>query len=82
LYIPIPSVLLYQAKAWIDMVGYRVFKISGSLLILFFTQWLPVSLSVPQLSWFVLMVCIIWVSLIFMVRPRYYSACRQALVAG
>jgi AAA family ATP:ADP antiporter len=82
LYIPIPSVLLYQAKAWIDMVGYRVFKISGSLLILFFTQWLPVSLSVPQLSWFVLMVCIIWVSLIFMVRPQYYSACQQALVSG
>ncbi len=79
LYIPIPSVLLYQAKAWIDMVGYRMFKISGSLLILLFTQWLPVGLSVPQLSWFVLMVSVIWVGLIFTLRPQYHEACQQAV---
>lgn len=71
LYVPIDSVLIYQAKAWIDMFGYRLFKIFGSLLILACTQWLPVALSVPQLSWFTVGICLLWFLLIGSIRREY-----------
>ena len=38
LYIPVDPVHTYQAKAWIDMLGYRLFKIVGAGLILLLTQ--------------------------------------------
>lgn len=71
LYIPIDTILIYQAKAWIDMFGYRMFKIFGSLLILTFTRWLPFTVSVPDLSWFVLGICGLWLFLIMVLRRDY-----------
>jgi AAA family ATP:ADP antiporter len=62
LYVPIDPVLIYQAKAWIDMFGYRLFKVLGSALILLLTQWLPLGISTTQLSWVVLAVCLTWVA--------------------
>jgi AAA family ATP:ADP antiporter len=76
LYVPVDSVIIYQAKAWIDMFGYRLFKVSGSILILLFTQWLPVTVSVPQLSWFSVSICVIWVILIYLVRQDYHLVCQ------
>ena len=78
LYIPVDPVIIYQAKAWIDMFGYRFFKIFGSILILLFTQWLPITLSVPQLSWFVISICAIWVGLIMVLRLEYRMVCRKS----
>jgi AAA family ATP:ADP antiporter len=78
LYVPVDSVLIYQAKAWIDMFGYRLFKVTGSLLILLFTGWLPVTLSVGQLSWFVIVICLLWLGLIAMLRGEYDDACQRA----
>jgi AAA family ATP:ADP antiporter len=78
LYVPVDSVLIYQAKAWIDMFGYRLFKVTGSLLILLFTGWLPVTLSVGQLSWFVIAICLLWLGLIAMLRGEYDEACQRA----
>lgn len=71
LYIPIDTVLIYQAKAWIDMFGYRLFKIFGSLLILLCTRWLPVRLEAPQLSWFSVAICAAWIGLILVLRADY-----------
>jgi len=71
LYVPIDSVLIYQAKAWIDMFGYRLFKIIGSLVILLFTSWLPVTLGVPQLSWFTIGICVLWLLLLVVIRREY-----------
>jgi AAA family ATP:ADP antiporter len=71
LYVPIDSVLIYQAKAWIDMFGYRLFKIFGSFVILAFTQWLPIAISVPQLSWFTVGICLLWIVLIAAIRRDY-----------
>ena len=51
LYVPIDPLQIYQAKAWIDMFGYRLFKVAGSVLILLLTQWLPISVSSVGLSW-------------------------------
>ena len=63
--------LIYQAKAWIDMFGYRLFKIFGSFVILAFTQWLPSAISVPQLSWFTVGICLLWIVLIAAIRRDY-----------
>lgn len=60
LYVPIDPLLIYQAKAWIDMFGYRLFRVLGSVLILVLTQWLPWPISAAQLGWLVLGVCLIW----------------------
>jgi ATP:ADP antiporter, AAA family len=60
LYVPIEPLLMFRAKAWIDMFGYRMFKVLGSLLILLLTQWLPWTISAAQLGWLVLGVCLVW----------------------
>jgi hypothetical protein len=59
------------SKAWIDMFGYRMFKVFASLLILLFTQWLPLTINVSQLSWFTLSICVLWISLIMILRSDY-----------
>ena len=71
LYVPIDSVLIYQAKAWIDMFGYRLFKIFGSVLIIIFTRWVSPPLSLPQLSWLVLGICAIWLLVLVLLRKEY-----------
>ncbi len=71
LYVPVDPILIYQAKAWIDMLGFRLFKVLGSVLILLFTQWLPVTLAVPQFSGFSIAICILWMGLIFGLRKYY-----------
>jgi AAA family ATP:ADP antiporter len=78
LYVPVDSVLIYQAKAWIDMLGYRLFKVAGSVIILLFTQWLPFTVSLPQLSWFTVSICVIWIILIMVLRHDYQLACEQS----
>lgn len=79
LYVPVGSVLIYQAKAWIDMFGYRLFKVAGSVLILLFTQWLPFTVSLPQLSWFTISICIIWIISIMVLRNDYQVICEQSV---
>ncbi len=64
LYIPIDPVVTYQAKAWIDMFGYRLFKVIASVLILLLTQWIAEPLSITQLGWVTLGVCLTWLMLI------------------
>lgn len=71
LYIPIDTILIYQAKAWIDMFGYRLFKVIGSVLILLLTQWTSVQLSSIGLSWLTISVCLIWlVAIILLAREH------------
>lgn len=77
LYVPVDSILIYQAKAWIDMLGYRLFKIAGSVLILLFTQWLPFTVSIAQLSWFSAAICLIWMGLIVVLRREYQTVRQQ-----
>jgi len=73
LYIPVDPLRTYQAKAWIDMLGYRLFKVLGSLLILLLTQWLPVPVGVAGLGWVTLAVCAGWVGVIAMLAREYAS---------
>ncbi|ATX82304.1 ATP:ADP antiporter, AAA family [Mariprofundus ferrinatatus] len=71
LYASVNPLLIFQAKAWIDMFGYRLFRIIGSLLILLLTQWLPLSIASQDLSWLVLLVCMLWgLSLVMLGREH------------
>jgi AAA family ATP:ADP antiporter len=71
LYVPIDPLLMFRAKAWIDMFGYRLFKVAGSLLILLLTQWLPWTLSAAQLGWLVLGICLIWLFTLTRLNAQY-----------
>ncbi len=79
LYVPIDPVLIYQAKAWLDMLGYRLFKVLGSFVILLVTQWLPVSIGIIHLSWLVMIVCCIWVIAIMLLRKEYATLTKNEL---
>ena len=72
LYIPIDAQSTYQAKAWIDMLGYRLFKVLGSGLILLATVALPIKLSVPELSILTFAICLVWLYVIALVSRQYY----------
>ncbi|MGD2112810.1 MAG: Npt1/Npt2 family nucleotide transporter [Gammaproteobacteria bacterium] len=71
LYVPIDPLLIFQAKAWIDMFGYRLFKVLGSVLILLLTQWLPWRISAGELSWLVLGVCLVWMMTLLRLGSEY-----------
>lgn len=59
-YVRADTETLYRAKAWIDMVGYRTFKIAGNATILLLTQWLPWVISDATLTWVVVALCGAW----------------------
>ena len=71
LYIPVDATSTYQAKAWIDMLGYRLFKVLGSGLILLTTVWLPI-FSVAELSIMTFVICLVWLYTIALVARYYY----------
>jgi AAA family ATP:ADP antiporter len=73
LYIPVDPVQTYQAKAWIDMLGYRLFKVVGSGLILLATQWLPIRLDMGELSFLTFIICAVWFITIGLLAKSYRS---------
>ena len=60
------------------MFGYRLFKVSGSVLILLFTQRLPFRVSIAQLSWFTIIICAVWATLIMVLRDEYQLIYQKA----
>ena len=80
LYVPIEPLLMFRAKAWIDMFGYRVFKVAGSLLILLLTQWLPWTLDAAQLAWLVLAICLVWMVVLTQLGQHYRVILAKAAV--
>ncbi|MEE4358851.1 MAG: Npt1/Npt2 family nucleotide transporter [Desulfococcaceae bacterium] len=77
LYVPIDPVLIYQAKAWIDMFGFRIFKVFGSLLILSVTNWLPFRINVRELGWFTVCICAVWIILVLILKQDYRMMIRK-----
>ena len=74
LYIPVDPVRTYQAKAWIDMLGYRLFKVLGSALILVLAYWLPLGSNAAQLSWLTLLICATWFIILVLLAREYHAA--------
>jgi AAA family ATP:ADP antiporter len=62
---------MYQAKAWIDMFGYRLFKALGSLIIIAISHWSLAGDGVAGLGWVTLGGCIIW-GLVLVTLHREY----------
>lgn len=80
LYVPVDPKFIYRAKAWIDMFGYRVFKIIGSLLVLSLTQWFGIVWASGTFSYLVMPVCLVWVLIVLMLKPDYQKLCGQEQV--
>jgi ATP:ADP antiporter, AAA family len=73
LYVPIGSLLIYRAKAWIDMLGYRLFKGFGSVIILL-VAWLAATPSrLGYLSIISVTICVVWLVLIGLIRKEYQA---------
>jgi AAA family ATP:ADP antiporter len=71
LYIPVEPLFMYQAKAWIDMFGYRLFKAMGSLIIIVLTHQSLAGGSVADLGWVTLGGCVIWVWVLITLHREY-----------
>lgn len=79
LYIPIDPVRTYQAKAWIDMLGYRLFKVLGSAAILFLVSTMGV--GVGGLGWLTVAICVAWLIVIALLGREYAKIVRAAPAA-
>jgi len=77
LYIPVDPVLTYQAKAWIDMFGYRLFKAMGSGLILAVNAWFD-STNAAELSWLTALLCGVWVLTLVQLAQAYRHVLARA----
>ena len=77
LYVPVDPVLIFQAKAWVDMLGYRLFKVLGAFLILALTQWFAFKLSMGQLSGVVMGIALLWLGLLVQVAKEYQRLTKQ-----
>lgn len=81
LYVPVDPKLIYRAKAWIDMFGYRLFKIIGSMLVLSLTQWFGFTWASETFSYLVMPVCLVWVFAVIRLRPDYIKLCKREQIA-
>jgi len=82
LYIPVDPVHTYQAKAWIDMLGYRLFKVLGSALILVLAGLLPLGSNAARLGWVTLLICTAWAIILAMLAREYHAALDRQLAAA
>lgn len=71
LYVPIAADTIYQAKGWIDMFGYRAFKVFGAGIVALCTVGLPDPFSMGQLALLVVVICIVRIMMMVMVGQRY-----------
>lgn len=81
LYIPVDPVHTYQAKAWIDMLGYRLFKVLGSALILVLASLLPLGSNAARLGWVTLLICTAWAVILALLAREYHAALGRQLAA-
>lgn len=71
LYLPLNPSIIYRTKAWLDMFGYRLFKLASSLLILCFTDWKIFSVGKNDLSYLLIAICFFWIATIAMLSREY-----------
>ncbi len=73
LYVPLDALHTYQIKAWVDMFGYRAFKVFGSLLILILTQWFDLGIELGNISWLTIACCSAWLLVIYYLAKEYHQ---------
>lgn len=77
LYIPVDPSVMYQVKGWIDMFGYRTFKIFGALIIIALTQWTGLTPGIIDLNWVIMLGCVIWVGFLLSLYHDYKAIRRH-----
>ncbi len=82
LYIPVDKLVMYQAKAWIDMFGYRSFKVAGAVIILLLTQWTTLARDGLDLNWVIVLCCGLWGLMLLGLYRRYRLLLQPAAAAG
>lgn len=70
LYVPINPIHIYQVKAWIDMLGYRLFKVIGASLILILGRYLA-ERNMTGLSMCTVLICLLWILVITRLTKAY-----------
>jgi AAA family ATP:ADP antiporter len=65
LYVPVDPVLTFQAKAWIDMLGYRLFKVLGSGMIVLITTNVATLEVASDLAWLTMIICAAWLIAVY-----------------
>ncbi|MCB0337872.1 MAG: hypothetical protein KDD62_16255, partial [Bdellovibrionales bacterium] len=82
LYIPLGRDGIYFTKALVDMFGNRLSKIVGSLSIIWFRNYLHI--SVQQLGWYVVFLCVVWILVIQRIYKLYsdFTAPNRKLVSA
>lgn len=73
LYIPVDPDVMYQVKGWIDMFGYRLFKVSGALIIIVLTQSAELTGLAIDLSWVIMAGCLVWIWFLAMLYRDYQA---------
>jgi len=73
LYVPVDPILTYKAKAWIDMFGYRIFKVLGSVFILLVSYSNNLQAATAAMSWMSLILCLVWLWGIAALRRDYHA---------
>lgn len=81
LFIPVDPVLTYQAKAWIDMLGYRTFKVLGSGMIVTVTALAPAAQSHLYLAWLTLAICATWIIAVAFLGREQHRLLQQPTAA-
>ena len=75
LYVPVAADTLQRAKAWIDMLGYRLFKVLGSVpIILYASHAKGNSTVLVELSIFLIVLSLGWMLAIHMIKEKYQEA--------
>jgi AAA family ATP:ADP antiporter len=73
LYIPVDPDVMYQVKSWIDMFGYRTFKIFGALIIIALAQSAELMPVMIDLNWIIMLGCVIWIGFLVVLYRDYLA---------
>lgn len=83
LYVPVAPALIFRVKAWIDMFGYRAFKLIGALTILALTEWSGWLHDPAAYSYLTIPVVLLWCALVLSLsRPYRALTAREAQARG
>ena len=77
LYIPVDADVMYQVKGWIDMFGYRTFKIFGALIIIALAPWAELTSIAIDLNWIIMLGCVVWVGFLVVLHRDYLAISRH-----
>ncbi|MFA5940751.1 MAG: hypothetical protein WC809_15445 [Sinimarinibacterium sp.] len=80
LYVPIAPELIFKLKAWIDMFGYRAFKVLGATAILLLTEWTHWLMEPAAYCYFTIPAALVWALLVLsLARPYRALIAQEAL---